>query len=60
MKNKKSRIKNLFTTIYKEFLNTLKKPRRILDILNKDSIHKYFYNLKSKLKFGDPWIYCSP
>ncbi|MFB0565320.1 MAG: class I SAM-dependent methyltransferase [Candidatus Aminicenantaceae bacterium] len=60
MKNKKSRIKNLFTTIYEEFLNTLKKPRRILDILNKDSIHKYFYNLKSKLKFGDPWIYCSP
>lgn len=48
-------MRHLFTVLYHELLNTAKRPKRILGILNKNRLSVYLRDIRLTLKFGESW-----
>ena len=49
-------VQYLLTVFYREFINTAKRPKRILGLLNKKKLSIFLFSMRMKMKFGESWI----
>lgn len=48
----------LLTVLYRELINTAKRPRRILGLFNKKKLSIFLRNIRMKAKIGESWTTC--